>query len=267
MKRITLLTSRIVKIHAKEDLLLLKELSQRGYQVNLVPWEDFRADSEDLVMIRTTWNYTDHYDKFLQTLEGIEDCLWNPLSLVKWNSNKKYLIDLYRNDLPVIPLAIIKDSFSLNANMESLGGDEFIIKPLIGASANGLIRFNSNHLPIVKEEVILQKFYPEIHKGEVSLIYYNHEFSHAVIKKPTSGDIRVQSEYGGTTTNYIPSADDLEIATAILKHIPHKWLYARVDIIPGLGLMELECIEPELFLFHEPKSSHLLADAMELLLR
>ena len=92
-----------------------------------------------------------------------------------------------------------------------------------------------------------QKFYPEIHRGEVSLVYFCGKFSHAILKSPKDGEIRVQEEYGGKIEPHNPTDYEFKIAKETLKNISHDWLYARVDILPELGLMELECIEPALY--------------------
>jgi glutathione synthase/RimK-type ligase-like ATP-grasp enzyme len=247
MKKITLLTSLELDGYIHDDHLLVSELEVSGYFVQSKPWETLQDEGEDLFIIRTTWNYTEHFEKFVTCLESIEDRLWNPLPLIKWNANKKYLVDLYQKGLDIMPLCLAEDSMTLELSLNELGGDDFIAKPLIGASARGLIRFNRSSLPDLNEEVIIQKFYPEITKGEVSLIYFSGYYAYAVKKTPKAGDIRVQEEHGGLVTSYSPSVEELKMATDALEHIPEKWLYARVDIIPGVGIIELECIEPSLF--------------------
>ncbi|MFM8912572.1 MAG: hypothetical protein ACKOE6_06560, partial [Flammeovirgaceae bacterium] len=88
--------------------------------------------------------------------------------------------------------------------------------------------------------------------GEVSLIYFNKQYSHAVLKTPAQGDFRVQADHGGNTIAYQPSRHLVDVGAVILSKIPHEVLYARVDGVVRdneFYLMELELIEPELF-FH-----------------
>ena len=262
MKKITLLTTKDLDGFIQDDQLLVGELEQQGFQVKEKPWETLQDEGEDLFIVRTTWNYTDHYDEFIQALKPIQDRLWNPLPLIKWNSNKRYLIELLEKGLKVLPLTLAKDEDSLHQAMDQLGGDEFIVKPIIGASAIGLKRFNRSNLPTLDKEMIVQRFYPEITQGEVSLIYFNGEFSYALRKTPTAGDIRVQEEYGGKIVPYSPNSEEREWADEVIKHIPTQWLYARVDLLPGHGLMELECIEPSLYFRSHSEGAHFMAQAI-----
>lgn len=263
MKKITLLTTVNLDGFIQHDYLLAKELESRGNTVQIKPWETLEDEGEDLFIIRTTWNYTEHLSEFLSKLESIKDRLWNPLPLVKWNSNKKYLVDFFQKNLEVIPLYLAHDKKSITEAIEKLGGDEFIVKPIIGASAKGLIKFDRNTIPEIKNEMIVQKFYPQISLGEISLIYFSGEFSYAVRKTPKLGDIRVQEEHGGIISAYSPSKEDFKLAKAILKEIPGQWLYARIDIVPGVGLIELECIEPSLYFDSHKESAKLFSDAIE----
>lgn len=263
MKTITLLTCLELDDFIIDDELLVHELESRGYKVKLKAWEDFEDEGEDLFIIRTTWNYTDHLHRFLGTLENIQDRLLNPIETVRWNSNKKYLKELESHGVKTMPLEIINSKSELEAKLNLLGGDDFIVKPLVSAGAKGLVRFNRENLPEIFEEMILQKFYPEILKGEISLFYFNHQFSYAIKKTPKKGEIRVQEEFGGLITCYDPSESEFEIATSAIKHIPGDWLYARVDIVPGVGLIELECVEPSLYLSSFKQSSKLFSDALE----
>ena len=96
-----------------------------------------------------------------------------------------------------------------------------------------------------------------------SFNHFNHQFSYAIKKTPKKGEIRVQEEFGGLITCYDPSESEFEIATSAIKHIPGDWLYARVDIVPGVGLIELECVEPSLYLSSFKQSSKLFSDALE----
>ncbi|MEZ4873117.1 MAG: hypothetical protein R2827_12935 [Bdellovibrionales bacterium] len=126
----------------------------------------------------------------------------------------------------------------------------------------GVEKFNRNQLPHLTEEVIVQQFYPEIVNGEISLFYFNKKFAYACRKTPKKGEIRVQEEFGGKITAYQPTQDELKWAEDILNYLPYRWLYARVDILPGKGLMELECIEPSLYFDVSPNGVHQMADAI-----
>jgi glutathione synthase/RimK-type ligase-like ATP-grasp enzyme len=262
MKKITLLTSLENDGYIHDDNLLVNELEASGYMVQSKAWETLQDEGEDLFIIRTAWNYTEHLEEFFKCLESIKDRLWNPLSLVKWNADKKYLYELYQKGLGVIPLSIADDKLSLTKSLDKLGGDEFIAKPLIGAGASGLVRFNRSNLPSIDKETIIQKFYPEITQGELSLIYFDGKFAYAVKKTPKVGEIRVQEEFGGIVSAYTPTDEQHRLGAEFVGSIPGKWLYARVDIVPGIGVIELECVEPSLFFSRCDQGAKLFIEAI-----
>ena len=105
--------------------------------------------------------------------------------------------------------------------------------------------------------MIVQPLIGEIARsGEFSLMLFDGEFSHAVVKRPRSGDFRVQYQFGGVTLPSPPPPGGIELARQALAAAPAKATYARVDIVPDddgtLRIMELELIEPALFLDHAP---------------
>jgi hypothetical protein len=79
------------------------------------------------------------------------------------------------------------------------------------------------------------------------LIFFNKKFSHAVNKKPVPGDFRIQVQFGGIYRH--PDAELIAEAQKIVDTFPGKLLYARVRncINNELHLMEVECIEPDLY--------------------
>jgi hypothetical protein len=102
---------------------------------------------------------------------------------------------------------------------------------------------------------MIQPFLPSVkEEGEYSLLFFGNDYSHAVIKKPKSGDYRIQSLYGGTEQTYSPTKNEIEAAQKIINILPFEPLYARVDLLRGndghLKLIELEMIEPYLYLSH-----------------
>jgi glutathione synthase/RimK-type ligase-like ATP-grasp enzyme len=99
--------------------------------------------------------------------------------------------------------------------------------------------------------LLLQEFMPQIQTlGETSFIFFNKKFSHCVNKKPVEGDFRVQSQFGGKYNLVQPSQELIEKAQKITETFPENLLYARVDgivIDNDLYVMEMECIEPDLY--------------------
>jgi hypothetical protein len=103
-------------------------------------------------------------------------------------------------------------------------------------------------------------------EGEWSLVFLGGEYSHAVLKRPAAGDFRVQEEFGGTSTMAEAPRSLRESAAQVLTAVEHPWLYARVDGVRGddgrLLLMELEMLEPLLFLAHHREAPARFAEAI-----
>jgi glutathione synthase/RimK-type ligase-like ATP-grasp enzyme len=115
-------------------------------------------------------------------------------------------------------------------------------------------------------DVLIQCFMPEIRThGEWSLIFVDGEYSHGVVKRPAPGDFRVQTELGGSAERQAPPQLLLDEARALAARIPEPWLYMRIDGLDLGGtftLMEMELIEPFLFLADAPAAPLRLADAL-----
>jgi glutathione synthase/RimK-type ligase-like ATP-grasp enzyme len=113
---------------------------------------------------------------------------------------------------------------------------------------------------------LLQEFVPEIvDRGEVSLMYCDGVFSHAVSKHAKTGDYRVQQDFGGVVHPMTPSGDLIAFADRVMATVPGPQLYARVDVVEtGRGplLMELELIEPELYFLIVPSAAGRFAAAL-----
>ena len=102
--------------------------------------------------------------------------------------------------------------------------------------------------------------------GEPSLLFFEGRFSHAVRKVPQPGDFRVQPEFDGILSPYHPQPDELAAAEAALVAAGEPLLYARVDLVRDADgrpvLMELEAVEPDLFLQYHPDAPARFAGAV-----
>ena len=119
---------------------------------------------------------------------------------------------------------------------------------------------------------MVQPYLPEIERsGEVSMIFFGGAFSHAIAKRPQPGDFRVQPEFDGIIAAYRPEPDEHEAAERILAAVEEPLLYARVDLVRGLDgapqLIELELIEPDLYLSYEGDAGKRFASAALELIR
>jgi glutathione synthase/RimK-type ligase-like ATP-grasp enzyme len=218
-------------------------------------------------VIRTPWDYTARYDEFIAWVRdvGEQRPMVNPAEVLIWNSHKSYLRDLAGRGIPVVPTAVVPAAAGEEARTAALGRYEgdIVIKPAISVGADQTLRVDASspaaadHLGAITAtgDALVQPFLPEITAGEVSLIYFGGEFSHAVRKTPTVGDFRVQAIYGGAVSRCEPSAAERSVAATTLAALGRPLAYARVDLVAtsfGPMLMELELIEPQLFLDAAP---------------
>jgi glutathione synthase/RimK-type ligase-like ATP-grasp enzyme len=238
-----------------------------GAEVDPVPWTDAGDLSRyDLVMPLVAWGYHQDYPRWLELLDRLEAApaeVINPPALLRWNGDKAYLTELADRGVPTVPTIAVEDCCDedLEEARRRFASDWLVIKPPVSASAFGAHRIGPNEgLPGDSrgKAMIVQPLIEEIAKtGEFSLMLFDGEFSHAVVKRPARGDFRVQEYLGGVTLPCrAPPAGSVELAKAALAVAPAHATYARVDIIPDdegvLRIMELELIEPALFLDHAP---------------
>ena len=267
--RVTLPGSPIRRTDAFEHDYMMDALrgpfGARGMRVEDVAWDDPKADwaDYDAVIIGTTWDYWDRLDEFLAALERIEGQtrLFNGSSLVRWNARKTYLRELETKGAKLIPTLWldVADEAAAKAAFGTLGADDLVFKRQVGAGAKDQHRVKRGEpIPAMPHPMMVQPFLPMIQtEGELSFIFIDGEFSHALIKRAQPGDYRIQSTYGGREEKITPSAEDLAAARAIIGTLDEAPLYGRVDMLRGDGggllLMELEVIEPYLYPVEGPE--------------
>jgi glutathione synthase/RimK-type ligase-like ATP-grasp enzyme len=241
-------------------------LKQAGAEVEPVPWTDARSlTGFDLVLPLVAWGYHLDYSRWTDLLVAA-DARWlpmvNPPALLRWNGDKAYLAELAEKDVPTVPTLAVEScgDADLEEARRRFASDWLVIKPPISASATGTYRFGpKDDLPADSRQrpMIIQPLIEQIaNTGEFSLMLFDGEFSHAVVKRPAAGDFRVQPHLGGVTLPSPPPPGGVDLARRALAAAPAKATYARVDMVPddegGLMIMELELIEPALFLDHAP---------------
>ena len=246
-----------------DSVPLLDALRERGADARPVVWSDPAVDwaQYDAVLVRSTWDYCDRLPEFLAWLESVEVPTFNPPGVVAWNAHKSYLRDLEERGVPVV-----ETQWVAAGGREAVRWPQAIVKPAVGASAKGLRRASEGDVVEPAEDLLLQPFLANIEdEGEFSLLYAAGELSHAVRKTPKPGDIRVQSEWGGRTEFVEPSEEARAVADSAVAAVGEDLLYARVDLVRAadgtLRLIELELIEPSLFLLGNPEGTARFADA------
>jgi glutathione synthase/RimK-type ligase-like ATP-grasp enzyme len=265
-----------------DDRLAAEELRRRGAEVEAVIWNDPGVlwSRYDRVVIRSCWDYFERTDEFLAWLDRMEKekiPLWNPIPLVRGNLDKAYLGELAAAGLPVIPTAGLEHgaAVDLAGLLDERGWNDVVIKPSISGGAFRTWRISRDEAAAAQGEldellassgVLIQPFLSEIQTaGEWSLIFLGGEYSHAALKRPRAGDFRVQEQLGGSTEAARATPALIEQARAVVVSISGPWIYARVDgvEIDGLfTLMELELIEPSLFLATDPRAPARFAEAI-----
>ncbi len=250
------------------DAALATALERFGVCVTPAPWNgplDLFAQA-DTVVIRSTWDYQKTPEDFALWLDWLGDTVrvFNPPGLMRWNMSKRYLLELEGKGAPLpATRSVDPTAQSIAAAMDMLGLSEAVVKPEIGATGSGLSRVrrrDASELEAAAAKMaapgFVQALIPEISTaGETSLIFIAGMFSHAVTKRPRSGEILCQSDHGGAVEAAAPPGWAIAEAARILAMLPEAPLYARVDavLLDGrLQLMEVELIEPELFFTYAP---------------
>lgn len=267
---------------APDDRLLSAALAHVGIRGEPAVWSDESIDwaSYDAIVIRSCWDYHRRHAEFLAWLDRLDHTgrpVWNPTRLVRWNSDKRYLVDLARRGIATVPTRIVPAASP--AEVEETARREqwrrFVIKPAVSASA---YETHALALPLddrgrevvgrvaSRGDVLVQPFLDEVQSdGELSVIFFDGRFSHAAIKRTRRGDFRVQAEHGGTVAPLEPASALVAEAARAIAALDEPPLYARVD---GIGidgpfrLMELELIEPNVFLDGAPGAAGRFAAAI-----
>ncbi len=266
----------------QEDQLVQDALEKLGLHVKRVAWDDtsFNWKKTKVAVIRATWDYFYRFSEFSAWLENVSATtqLINCKALLQWNTNKIYLLELQEKGIQIPETFVIKKGscFTLQELHELLGWEHTILKPCISGAARHTYNLNKNNLAEHEsiftklqqtEALLLQPFQHRIvTHGEISLIYFNGIFTHAVLKKAKKGDFRVQDDFGGSVFPYQPNAKEIAFAKKCIEACNIKPIYARVDVFLDnnnqLALGELELIEPELWFRLHPEAATIFAQVI-----
>lgn len=280
--RVALVTcARYPHLH-EDDILLAEALQRLGIDPVPAIWNDPHVDwaSYDAVVIRTPWDYYERVAEFrawlaARTASGVLMC--NSSDIISWNFDKHYLRDLEAAGVPVIPTIWIGrgESADVGAMVRARSWHEVVIKPTVSGGAYRTHRLLVDDIGayadtieevLADRGVLVQPFVPEILRdGELSLLFFDGAFSHAVCKRPRAGDYRVQVQFGGTTELVDVGEALVTQAQACVLAAPSLPVYARVDGVVTDGrflLMELEVFEPHMFLSSHPDAPMRFAQAV-----
>lgn len=266
----------------RDDQLLQAALARHGISSVRIDWASPDVDWSRFrcAVFRTTWDYFERQSEFATWLNRIrgQTRLCNDAALIDWNMDKHYLANLEAQGIPIVPSRFIERSstVTLHELLDDSGWTEAILKPCISGAARHTYRVNRETAaslePVVRrlltdESLILQPFQQSVMRdGEDTLMFFNGCVTHAVRKVPKPGDFRVQDDYGGTASPLQPSDAQIEFAQRVMAACPSAPAYGRVDLVRdnqgNLAVMELELIEPELWLRNHPPAATAFADAI-----
>jgi glutathione synthase/RimK-type ligase-like ATP-grasp enzyme len=282
--RLALATSAQLPGVYPDDVHLAASLRALGIEPVPCTWNDPAIDWSrfDAVLIRTTWDYFRNYAAFLQWLDALPVPTINPRALLRWNSDKRYLLELARHGVDIIPSRVGAWA-DLPAMLAEMSGEDVVVKPTVSGGAWHTLRGVAGDDAFAEAvaqlppqlDYLVQPYLPAIaDAGEWSLLFFDGEYSHAAIKHPAHGDYRVQTDFGGRLEPCEPppailaAAQRALAAVAALGHADHA--YVRVDGVPVDGrllLMELEMIEPALYLAARPDAAERFARNLHTRLR
>jgi len=283
MKKCAILTMDVIDDFVVYDRLLNQPLADCGWQTSHLSWraKDVDWSQFDAVIIRSTWDYQEDAEAFMQVLKDIEQSgttLLNSLKIAQWNINKNYLQEVEQKGAAIIP-TIWLEAFKydlLGSYFTHFNTEQIIIKPTISANSDNTFWLKKDtyikdqeHLKksLKNRQLMVQPFVPAIiEEGEYSLFYFAGEYSHCILKTPKSGDFRVQEEHGGLLQSITPCQDLFTAANKALQTIPEKVLYARIDLVKHENvyqLMEIELIEPSLYFNLDKQAAFRFAQAFD----
>ncbi|MDX5420670.1 MAG: hypothetical protein LPK14_00330 [Hymenobacteraceae bacterium] len=252
----------------EENENLFDLLTQKGLSVSFQVWDDPAVDWSrfDLIVLKTPWDYFDKIDAFYTWLDRLEEAgcrVLNPVKTVRWNADKRYLLEMQEQGVKVVPTVWLEQGQAFDAAdlFARLGTEKVIVKPAVSGGAKNTFALTREEAEakagtitelLQQESFLAQPFLEEIQtQGEWSFLFFGGEYSHTVLKMAKAGDFRVQHFFGGTVQTPEPPAHLLEAAHNIADQYAQGCLYARVDGVEVAGelvLMELELIEPYLFM-------------------
>ncbi|MFI1650973.1 RimK family alpha-L-glutamate ligase [Streptomyces avidinii] len=255
--------------------LILATLRAAGLSAHAVAWDADRPqwDGFDLAVIRSTWDYADRLPEFLAWADATAEVtrLCNPAPLVRWNSDKRYLLELARETVPVVPTRFVEPGGSLDA-ADFDGPHGVVVKPAVSSGARDTARYEpgrgadaERHARMLLDQgrtAMVQPYLPLVAEGERALVFFGGTFSHAIRKQPLLTEAGLIDNFRVPhpgAAPYEPSEPELRTARAALAAVPAPGdlLFARVDLALDEArepvVMELELIEPNLFLRINPQ--------------
>lgn len=256
------------------DELYAEALRRRGLTVVGAPWNGPREafDGAAAVVLRSTWGYYRALAEFRAWTEAIAAStrLFNPIGLVRWNLRKDYVGKLALSGVRTPGTRIVaREAAAIERAFDEMGWRYAVVKPASGGGGHSVELLSRDEVGdavprLAPGDVLVQEFLPEIADGEVSMVYFDGIFSHAIRKRPPKGEFRSNARYGPSRSAETPAGEVAEQGAAALRVLPEMPLYARVDGVVRDGaliVIEVEVLEPALFMEFDPPSAGRFAEA------
>lgn len=258
---------------------LVSALKAQGMDVAYLPWKTTPLETfiaTEAVLPLCCWDYYDDPGRFLAWIDALEARgarLLNPPELLRWNFRKTYLLELAEAGLAVPKTFHLTDASpdAVAQVMEQEGWRTTVLKPVSSQNGHGIQKLDQADrvrwsVEGMTGDMLLQEFQQDIGAlGETTMTFIDGAFSHAVRRVLKPGEWRANPQYGITYERVEVSRDVIDTAQAYIDFLPKTPLYARVDGLVrsnGFMLMELELIDPYLYLEFAPGSADMMARAV-----
>ena len=249
-------------------------LAARGLDARWSRWDDESVDwdAADVIAVRSTWDYDSRVGEFLGWAAGLGPRLLNGVKVFRWNTDKRYLLDLQDAGLPVVPTmaADTADDVRRLAARHPVA----VVKPRVAAGGRGLdvVSDAGAWEPGAdgRGPWIVQPLVESIHHdGESSVFVLGGHAVSQVDKLPSTTDIRVHEMYGGSSRP-VPLAAEaaklaIEAVATVADLLGDELAYGRVDMMRHRGRLvvsEVELTEPGLYLDVLPENAEPFAEAV-----
>jgi glutathione synthase/RimK-type ligase-like ATP-grasp enzyme len=279
--KIALVTAVAARGTDPDEQPVVDALSEAGFGVDVQSWDDqtVRWSDYDLAIIRSTYDYMDHLEKFFAWLGAVSamTTLVNPFAAVKWSLDKHYFNDLAAAGVPVVPSLFVEPGDSLEHALYAY--DRFVVKPCVGCGSRGVSSYDANTYPEHRDaarthmrslldagsSVMVQPMISSVPiRGEMPMVFFGGEFSHGASKRvsiPAGGDLISGLFAPEDNRPTQPTTHEIDVATQAMAAVPIEvgaLLYGRVDLVwadDGEPLvLEVELAEPSLFFPQSPHS-------------
>jgi glutathione synthase/RimK-type ligase-like ATP-grasp enzyme len=265
-----------------DDRLAADILEDRGFSVCAAVWDDPAVDwrTRGVCVLRSTWDYHLRYPQFMQWAESVAAAtqLYNPIALVRWNSHKSYLKDLNERGVPIVPTRWLRqgERVDIARLLSQMGRNRAVAKPAVGLATYGvkLVDASPASQAYVNElvqgsDVMVQPYQASVDTyGERALVFIGGTYSHAARK--TAFQALAPAGHAGETP-IEATGPEIAVAVAAMNALPEPALYARVDLVTDDAgqpvVIEMELVEPTLFLGMHPRAATRFADALAPLAR